>query len=136
MALPTALTAALGSDLWTVASQAPWQHGPAALALVLSLLLLLPERPMSRSRLFLAGLTTVLLVAFRPLDLLLAVVILAWVAWHSPHKLAWFLPAPLVFLGVVLITYNFWFFGRAEGGQYALERLHIEDRGSRRPLVR
>jgi hypothetical protein len=129
VALPTALTAALGSDLWTVASQAPWQHGPAALALVLSLLLLVPEQPMTRTRLFLAGLTTALLVTFRPLDLLLAVVILAWVAWHYPRKLAWFLPAP-VLLGVGLITYNLWYFGTAEGGQHALERLHMRMHGT------
>jgi hypothetical protein len=33
-AVPAVLAACLGSDLWTVASQAPWQHGPAALSLV------------------------------------------------------------------------------------------------------
>jgi hypothetical protein len=132
VALPTALTAALGSDLWTVASQAPWQHGPAALALVLSLLLLVPERPMTRVRLLLAGLTTALLVAIRPLDLMLAAVILAWVAWHHPRRRVWFLPAP-VLLGAVLIAYNFWFFGRIEGGQYELERLHMRIHGTAGP---
>ena len=30
-ALPAVLAACLGSDLWTVGSQAAWQHGPAAL---------------------------------------------------------------------------------------------------------
>jgi hypothetical protein len=33
-ALPAVLAACLGSDLWTVASQAAWQHGPAALSLI------------------------------------------------------------------------------------------------------
>ena len=32
VALSTTLIAALGSNLWAVASQAPWQHGAAALA--------------------------------------------------------------------------------------------------------
>ena len=33
-ALPAVVAAFLGSDLWTHASQAAWQHGPAALALI------------------------------------------------------------------------------------------------------
>src|SRR5579862_9675482 len=33
VALPTALIAALGSNLWMTASQSLWQHGPAALGL-------------------------------------------------------------------------------------------------------
>src|SRR5262249_46061237 len=127
--LPTVLAAGLGSDLWTVASQAPWQHGPAALALVLSLLLLVPERPMTRTRLLLAGLTTALLVTFRPLDLILAVVIPAWVALHHPRQLAWFLPAP-VLVGAILITFNLWYFGRADGGQHALESQHMAMHGT------
>jgi hypothetical protein len=129
VALPTVLAAALGSDLWTVASQAPWQHGPAALALVVSLLLLLPERPMTRTRLLLAGLTTALLVLFRPLNLVLACVILAWVSWHHPRKLAWFLSGPAL-LGAGLIAYNAWFFGRIEGGQHELEQYHMALHGT------
>jgi hypothetical protein len=129
VALPTALTAALASDLWTVASQAPWQHGPAALALVLSLLLFVPAQPMTRTRVFLAGFATALLVAFRPVDLLLAAVILAWVVWHYARKVVWFLPAP-VLLGVALVAYNWWFFGRLEGGQHALELLHVRTHGT------
>jgi hypothetical protein len=123
VALPATLTAALGSDLWTVASQAPWQHGPAALALVLTLLLLLPEREPSRPRLALAGLTAALMVAFRPLDLLLAAVIFGWVARRHTRRLAWFLPGPVV-IGAALVAWNLWWFGAIEGGQRALEGLH------------
>src|SRR5262249_15308717 len=123
VALPTVLAAALGSDLWTVASQAPWQHGPAALALVVSLLLLVPDPPMTRTRLLLAGLAPALLVAFRPLHLILAVVILAWVVRYHPRRLGWFLVAP-VLLGAAVLAYNLWFFGTPEGGQRELERAH------------
>lgn len=40
MAVVTGLFVALGSDLWTVASQSLWQHGPAALLLAVALGLL------------------------------------------------------------------------------------------------
>ena len=43
VALPTTLAAALGTSFWTVASQSLWQHGPAALALTLTMILLLPQ---------------------------------------------------------------------------------------------
>ena len=48
------LAAFLGSDLWTHASQAIWQHGPAALALIAALALSHPG-PVARWRLALAG---------------------------------------------------------------------------------
>ncbi len=59
-ALPAAVAAFLGSDLWTHASQALWQHGPAALALIAALALLHPG-PVSRWRLVLAGIATTFL---------------------------------------------------------------------------
>ena len=43
-AVPAVLAACLGSDLWTVGSQAPWQHGPAALSLVAAIALLIRSR--------------------------------------------------------------------------------------------
>jgi hypothetical protein len=123
-ALPAVLAAALGSDLWVVASQAPWQHGPAALALSLAVLTLIPpEGPLTRSRLALGGLWTALLVAFRPLDVLLAGVIFLWVAWNHNRRLAWFLPGPVV-MGALLVGYNLWHFGTIAGGQAELEALH------------
>ncbi len=42
-AVPAVLAACLGSDLWTVGSQAPWQHGPAALSLITAIALLHPQ---------------------------------------------------------------------------------------------
>jgi len=122
VALPTALAAALGTSLWTTASQSLWQHGPAALALTLSMILLLPREP-SRARLFWAGGTTAMLVACRGIDLVFALAILLYVARYQGRKLAWFLPLPLL-VGGLLLAYNTWCFGSVAGGQTELERLH------------
>jgi hypothetical protein len=123
-ALPAVLAAALGSDLWNVASQALWQHGPAALALTLSIFLLSPRSP-SRGRVALAGLTTSALVMSRAINLIFAAVILAWVVRTHPRKLAWFLPGPCA-CALFLVGTNFWFFGTIAGGQSQLEQLHAE----------
>jgi hypothetical protein len=121
-ATPAVLAAFLGSDLWTHASQALWQHGPAALALIAAMALLHPG-PVTRPRLLLAGAATAGLVLVRLVDCVLALVIVAWVARTEPRRLAWFLPAPL--LGAaVLLAYNLWYFGAITGGQAALEAMH------------
>ena len=119
LAWPATLAATLGSDLWCVGSQALWQHGPAALALTLSMLLLLPENP-SPGRLCLAGLTTGCLVCFRALDIVFAAAIFMAVAWRWPRRLVYFLPFPLA-LGGLLLASNVWFFGTAAGGQLEVE---------------
>jgi hypothetical protein len=121
-ALPAVLTACLGSDLWTVASQAAWQHGPAALSLITAIALLLPQ-PMSRRRLTLAGLATTSLVACRLMDIVFAVAIVAWFVWNDRRALLWFLPAPILG-GLGLLAYNFWFFGSIVGGQARIEQYH------------
>ena len=114
VALPTVLAVALGSNLWVVASQTLWQHGPAALALTLAMALLIP-RPVSRPRLVLAGLATAMLVACRPTALVFAAAITLWMAWHHPRDLPWFLLLPVP-CGVALASYNYWFFGTIGGG--------------------
>jgi hypothetical protein len=126
-ALPAVVAAFLGSDLWTHASQALWQHGPAALALIAAVALLHPG-PVARWRLVLAGVATAGLFAARLVDTLLAAVIVAWVARTQPRRLAWFLPAPL--LGAAaLLTYNLWYFGAITGGQAELEEMHPQLHG-------
>jgi hypothetical protein len=127
VAAPTVVAAMLGSDLWTVAGQSLWQHGPAALALTLSALLLCTPSP-GRARFFLAGVTTAVMAAVRSLDLIFAVVILAWVAWNHSRRLAWFLPASVV-LGLALVAYNLVYFGTVLGGQDELEQLHRQIHG-------
>jgi hypothetical protein len=121
-AVPAVLAAFLGSDLWTHASQALWQHGPAALALIVAIALLDPG-PVSRLRLVLAGAATVGLVAVRLIDLILAAMILAWVARTERARLAWFVSLP-VLGAAALLGYNLWFFGTITGGQAELEALH------------
>jgi hypothetical protein len=118
---------AFGSSLYSVASQALWQHGPAALALVCSMLLLSPRVP-SGPRMLAAGLSTALIVVARPLDLGFALVALVWVAWNHPRRLGWFLPAPTV-LGLLLIASNLYQFGTIAGGQNELEMLHRQIHG-------
>jgi hypothetical protein len=118
LALPTALGTAVASNLWAD-SQTLWQHVPAALALTLSVTLLVPA-PVSRRRLLLAGLTTAALVWIRSQDVLLAAVILLWVARYQPRDLGWFLPLPLL-LGGALVGYNYWFFGMVTGGYGRLD---------------
>jgi hypothetical protein len=129
VALPAVLAAALGSDLWAVASQSMWQHGPAALALSLSMLLLATRNP-SRLRLCLAGLAAAALVCFRSIDIVFAGTILLWVAWRHPRGLVWFLPLPIV-VGGALVSFNYWYFGAIEGGQALIEATHAELHGFR-----
>jgi hypothetical protein len=117
-----ALAAALGSSLWCTASQALWQHGPAALALTLAMLLLAPVHPSPR-RLLLAGLCTGSLVCFRSLDVVFAAAIFLGVAWRWPRGLGWYLPFPLL-LGGLLLAYNQWYFGTLAGGQVELAAYH------------
>ena len=122
VAIPATLAAALGSELWVVGSQALWQHGPAALALITAVWLLLPRDP-SRGRLALAGVAVAALVAFRLSDIVFALAITACVARTHPRRLAWFLPAP-VLGAVALCGWNLWFYGEIAGGQVYLESLH------------
>jgi len=111
-----ALAAALGSNLWSTASQSLWQHGPAALMLTLLILLLWPESP-SRWRFFTAGLTAAMLVCSRPVDLAFAVTTALWVTIRHPRGLIWFLP-PAALIGAALIGYNRAYLGAA-GGYYS-----------------
>ena len=114
------LAAALGSNLWSTASQSLWQHGPAALMLTLLMLLLWPETP-SRWRFFAAGLTAAMLVCSRPIDLAFAVTTALWVAIRHPRGLIWFLP-PALAIGTGLIGYNRAYLGAA-GGYYSQLRM-------------
>jgi hypothetical protein len=126
-ALPAVLAACLGSDLWTVGSQALWQHGPAALSLIAAIALLHPQA-VGRLRLALAGAFAALLVACRLMDVVFAAAIVTWLAWTNRRGLLWFLPAP-VLVGAALLAYNLWFFGNILGGQARLEQLHVKLHG-------
>ncbi len=79
-AMLATIAAALGSEMWMVGSQAPWEHGSAVFMLTLSLRLLTPRNP-SRCALLLAGFTTAMIVVCRPIDLVFALALLLRVAW-------------------------------------------------------
>src|SRR5262249_21461480 len=53
----------------------------------------------------------------------------SWLAWTNMRQLRWFLPVP-VLIGVVLLSYNMWFFDSILGGQAKLERLHATLHGT------
>lgn len=129
VALPTVVASVLGSDLWAVASQAPWQHGPAALVLT-SIIGLLLRRPVPPWRLMTAGLATASLVAIRSIDVVFAAVVVLWLLRSQPRGLAWFIP-PAIPVAVALLGYNFWYFQAWEGGQAQLEALHPAVHGVR-----
>ena len=113
-AVLAAAIAALGSNLWVVASQSLWQHGPAALALTLAVALLL--RPdATRARLCMAGLATAALVGFRPQNFVFALAIFGWVAVRQRARVAWFLPFPLL-IGAALAGSNYATFENVAGG--------------------
>ena len=118
---------ALGSDMWSVASQSLWQHGPAALALILAILLLQPPA-VSRTRMLAAGWATAAMVTVRSLDVVFALAIVCWLLCKRPRHIGWFLPGPGI-LGLALVAYNLWYFGAVTGGQDQLEQLHREFHG-------
>ena len=119
---PTLVTM-LGSPLWTVASQALWQHTVAPLALTTAWWLLV-RSPAAPAALSTAGLATGMLIAARlpdaPLAAALAVVALRLA---GARAFAWFLSPALGVIGIVL-AYNLRVFGSVLGGQAELEALH------------
>ena len=95
VALAACLAIALGTDHWSVASQALWQHGPAALCLMLAMLLLHGSSGRPSLRHALAGLAAAMIVACRPIDLVSSAAIALWVLAHRdrPERWAFFLAA-------------------------------------------
>lgn len=122
VALPAALAATLGTDLWAVGSQACWAHGPAALMLAALLGLVAPPG-ISRGRLAAAGATAALLTAMRLVDVVFAAAAAAWVIRSRPRDFGWFI-LPAIPIALALFGYNLAYFGRMVGGQAELEALH------------
>ncbi len=82
-ALLACLIAALGSGYWPVASQALWQHGPAAFCLAATMRLLRVQAPSIRT-LAASGAFSALLVACRPIDVVFSAVVALWVLRRFP----------------------------------------------------
>jgi hypothetical protein len=123
------LAAGLASNLWAGASQAMWQHGPAALTLTVIVGLLLPDT-LPPWRLAAAGAAAGALVAFRAVDVIFAAAAVGYVARTRPRGLAWFLPAPLL-IGGALVAYHLHTFGTVLGGLAQIEAAHPERQASR-----
>lgn len=122
-ALPATLIATLGSDVWAVASQAPWQHGPAALCLTLAAWLLARPSP-SRGRLALAGLATAGMVVCRPIDVVFAAALAVWALRRLPRAGRRAFLAPAAAVAALLAAYNLYFFDTLTGGYAQLEKFH------------
>jgi hypothetical protein len=122
VALLSAFAGAFGSTLWSVAAQGAWQHGVAVLGFAAASCLLW-DGAASRGRLLLAGFAVATMVASRPLNVVFAIAVAAWVV-RSNGRQAWpFFLLPMV-IGAALLGHNLWFFGTLAGGQTQLEALH------------
>jgi hypothetical protein len=121
VALPATVIVALGSTLWSAASQSLWAHGPAVLSLATAVALL-ASQPLSRRRLLAAGGACALLVWCRPHVAFLAALIAAWTAWHQRRRSLWFFILPVA-LGAPLLAYNLFYFDSMLGGYADLSRM-------------
>ena len=115
-----ALAFALGTPVWSVASQALWQHGPAALALLLGLRLLLTDRPGVWTSAA-AGLAAALLVAVRPPDAIFAAALAAMALRRSARVVAIPFLATSAAGGLAFVAYNWSTFGAVIGGYSAFD---------------
>jgi hypothetical protein len=123
VACASALVIALGTGQWSTASQALWQHGPAALCLALALEHL-ARRPGRDRDLALAGFWAALMVACRPTDLPFALGIAGWVLSTRPRRGRWVFTLPAAGIAMALVAFNLWFFDHLTGGYAAIERMH------------
>lgn len=119
VATEATLATALGSDLWVVASQSPWQHGSAALFLVLALWLLVPAQA-SRWRLAAGGLAAAAAVCARPTSVLFALPIAVWALRAHGRRALWLL-GPAAGVAVLLLGHNQAVFGNWLGGLGGIE---------------
>lgn len=109
---------ALGTNTWTIGSQALWQHGLSELALaVMALGLLEPDG--RRAWLALAGVGAAVAAASRPPNGVFLVLALAYL-WREHQWRAWpFVLGPAV-VGALQVIYNLAAFGAVSGGYGAL----------------
>ena len=105
---------ALGTNTWTISSQALWQHGFSELSLSLMVYALLKARQQD-SWLLVAGLGAALATANRPPNIFFALLALVYAWRFYSWKVFNFLLFPLI-IGVPLLAYNFLYFGNLAGG--------------------
>lgn len=116
-ALALALIYAFATSSWSVSSQGLWQSAISqpALALGVYALLRVRERPGSRGWAATAGTALALSAAARPPMLLFAAVMTVYVVVFARRSVFAFL-APALAIGVLLVSYNLYYFGTLVGG--------------------
>jgi hypothetical protein len=124
-ALAATLVTALGTPLWSSASQALWSHGPAALALAVGFLLTEDsgrDRPSDRGPgvSFAAGLGFGLAAACRPLLIFFLLGAVVDAIRRKDRRVVWLAAGAVLTLGAVA-AYHALSFGTLLGGQSALE---------------
>jgi hypothetical protein len=120
------LVYALGTETWSVSSQALWQHGPGELAII-GCFYFLECWSKNRSRngwLWLCGACAAAAFIFRPTNIVLLPALLAAAVLANAtlkqhiHVFARLFTVPL-FGGLLLASYNFYVFQRVSGGYAA-----------------
>lgn len=114
--------AAFGSGMWSTASQAPWQHGPAVFCFSLALCVSTYGRD---DRIFgaIMGVFTAMIVVCRTVDLPIAVAIGLFVLRRKPGmRMGFVLMSGMV--GVLWSSWNVYFFDHLTGGYAEIEKMH------------
>ena len=114
----TVAAAMLGSEMWTVASQSLWQHGPSAFALTVALALVLGGN--GPLRLLAGGLAAGFVFACRIPSAIFVLPLVAWIAVQHRWRVGWFLAGMLPVVGLA-IAYNVAWFGNWSGGIAVVE---------------
>lgn len=107
------LAYALTSNTWAISSQTLWRHGFTELSFAL-LLWALSKNLDASSGPFWAGLALAMAAANKPAYALLVLPFLLYMARFHRKKLFIFC-APLAVIGLLVLSYNFYYFGRVLG---------------------
>jgi hypothetical protein len=119
MALLLTLAFAFGTETWTIASQALWQHGMAELVLTTALLVATARRFPDGITIATLGVCAGLLAAIRPPDAILSVALLSWTSWRVGRRsfVAWGIALALTLPPVL---FNRYVFGGVAGGYHTV----------------
>jgi hypothetical protein len=104
----------LASNTWTISSQALWRHGLTELSFALLLWALLRGPARGSSALW-AGIALGMAAANKPADAVFGLAFFAYFARHHRKNLLAF-SAPLMVVGIPVVSYNLYYFGHLLGG--------------------
>lgn len=121
-AVVATLAVGLGSDLWSVGSQAAWQHGPAVFCLMVAIICLefFTEKAWAA---IISGFFAAMIVVCRPVDLPITLTLWFYVlTLDKSFRRRFTLSAGLVAL--LWSSWNVWFFDHMTGGYSEIEKMH------------